>query len=87
MEKQHLATITILVSDRQNNSQQVNELLAQNGHLVMARLGVNVQRKCFENCLALMTIAVDGTENEIKELTTKLNNFSGVKAKNNIMTK
>ncbi len=87
MSKQHLATITILISDRQQNSEQVNRLLTKNGRLVMSRLGVNVQRKCLKNCLALMVVAVSGTIKEINDLTKEINKFVGVQVKNNIMTK
>jgi len=84
--KKNLATITILVKDRQANSQELQKLLTDNGHLILSRLGVNVERSCVENCTGLITIAVEGTEEEINDLTNKLNSFSGIVVKNNIMT-
>ena len=86
MVKRHLATITILVKDRQMNSENVNKLLAENGNLIIARLGVNVQRSCVENCTGLITVAVEGTVKEINDLTKKLDEFYGIIAKNNVMT-
>ena len=85
-DKKHLATITILVKDRQTNSENVNRMLTENGHLVMSRLGVNVQRSCVENCTGLIAVATEGTTKEINDLTKKLDGLYGIVAKNNIMT-
>lgn len=84
--KKHLATITILVKDRQTNSKDVQQILTDNGHLIIARLGVNVQRSCVENCTGLITVAVEGTADEINGLTEKIDSLYGIVAKNNIMT-
>lgn len=84
--KKHLATITILVKDRQTHSQDVQRILTENGHLIMARLGVNPQRSCITNCTGLIAIAVEGTSKQINDLTRKLNKLYGIVAKKNIMT-
>ena len=84
--KKHLATITILVKDRQTNSENVNKMLTENSHLIMARLGVNVQRSCVENCTGMITLAVEGTAKEINDLTEKLDGLYGIVAKASIMT-
>ncbi len=85
--KKHLATITILVKDRQTHAKNVNEMLTENSHLIMARLGVNAQRSCVENCTGLIAVAVEGTAREINDLTKKLDELYGIVAKFNIMTK
>ena len=84
--KKHLATITILIKDRQTNSKSVNEMLTENGHLIMARLGVNAQRSCVENCTGIIAIAIEGTAKEINDLTKKLDELYGIVAKASIMT-
>ncbi len=84
--KKRLATITILIKDRQSCSQDVQKILTDNGHLIMARFGVNLQRNCIKNCTGMITIAVDGTAKEIKVLTKKLDSFYGIVAKSSIMT-
>jgi len=84
--KKHLATITILVKDRQMHAKDVQQILTDHGHIVMARLGVNVQRSCVENCTGLITVAVEGTADEINDLTKKLDELYGIVAKTNIMT-
>jgi len=86
MPKKHLATITILIKDRQINSENVNKMLTENSHLIMARLGVNVQRSCVENCTGMIALAVEGTTKEINDLTEKLDGLYGIVAKANIMT-
>lgn len=84
--KKQLATITILIKDRQSHAKDVQQILTDSGHLIIARLGVNVQRACVENCTGLITVAVEGTNQEINKLTEKLNKLYGIVAKNNIMT-
>lgn len=83
--KLRLATITILVRDRKSQSSGVNRILTQNGHLIMARLGVNVQRHCLENCLALIAIMVEGTAKDIAGIAKKLNKLRGIAAKACVM--
>ena len=84
--KKHLATITILVKDRQTNSENVNKMLTENSHLIMSRLGINVQRSCVENCTGMIAVAVEGTAKEINDLTKKLDELYGIVAKANVMT-
>ena len=86
-KKQHLAVISILVEDRQTNAAKMNQLLTDHGHLVLARLGVNVQPMCIEHCTGLLAIAVKGDLAEIKELTKKLNDLYGIVAKLNVMSR
>ena len=85
-DKKHLATITILVKDRQTHAKDVQQILTDSGHLVIARLGVNVQRACIEHCTGLITVAIEGTADEIGDLTKKLNDLYGIVAKACVMT-
>jgi putative iron-only hydrogenase system regulator len=85
-DKKHLATITIMVKDRQSHAKDVQEILTEHGHMVMARLGVNVQRQCIDHCTGLITVAVEGTAREITQLTEKLDNLYGIVARTCMMT-
>ena len=85
--KKHLGTITILIKDRHANSPDVNRVLSEQGSLVMARLGVNVQPLCVNNCYGLITVTVQGTVKQINELTKKFNSLYGIVAKSLIITK
>jgi len=80
-EKLHLATITILVKDREKNSPEVNRILTENGHLILARLGVNVQRHCIEHCTAMITISVEASAKDVRRITQELNGIYGIVAK------
>lgn len=77
----HLATITILVKNREKNSPEVNRILTANGHLILARLGVNVQRHCIEHCTAIITITLEAGAKDIKRITKELNVLYGIVAK------
>ena len=68
------------------NAGEVQKILTDNGHLVMARLGVNVQRACVENCTGFIAVAVEGTAKEIRDLTKKLDSLYGIVAKACIVT-
>ena len=85
-EKQHIGTITIMVKDRQSHAKDVQQMLTDNGHLIMARLGVNVQPHCIEHCTGLITIAVKGTAKEIRDLTKKLDKLYGIVAKSCVVS-
>lgn len=85
--KKQLGTITILIKDRQTHAPDVNRLLSDAGHLIIARLGVNVQRSCVTDCTGMITVAVEGTAKEINDLTKKLDKLYGIVAKTSIMTK
>ncbi len=85
--KKHLATITILVKDRKMRVQDINKILTENGNMIIARLGVNVQRTCISHCTGMIAIAVEGTSREINSLTKKIDQLYGIVAKSNIMTK
>ena len=86
MDKKHLATISILIKDRQSHAKDVNELLTINGHLIMARLGVNVQKCHIEHCTGFITIAVEATASEISKLTKELDELYGIVAKSSVLT-
>lgn len=84
--KKHLATITILVKDRQMNSGEVQKILTDNGHMIIARLGVNVQRTCVDHCTGLIVLTLEGTIKEIKDLDKKINKLYGIVSKKCVIT-
>jgi len=80
-----LATISILATDRQAISSELNKVLTESGHLIMSRLGVNVQRNCFEHCMGLIILAVEGDGPKIAELEKKLKALPHLIVKMSIM--
>ncbi|MFH1326289.1 MAG: hypothetical protein ABIH48_02365 [Candidatus Falkowbacteria bacterium] len=85
-DKIHLGTITILVKDRHSNAKSVNQVLTEHGHIIVARLGVNVNRTCLKNCTGLITITVEGTAKQINALKRELDKLYGIVAKKIIIT-
>lgn len=80
MGKRVLGTISILTSNRQKSSAEMNQLLTAYGHYIIARLGANVNRQCFDACPGLIVLAVDADREVLEELTAKLNVVSEIKA-------
>jgi hypothetical protein len=85
--KKHLASITILVENRQTHAQDVQKILTDMGHLILARLGVNPQRACIENCTGIIVVVVEGSTKEINDLVRGLDSLYGIVAKATVMTK
>ncbi len=81
-----LATIAILVKNRQVNSEELNKILSANGHFIMSRLGVNVEPMCISNCFGLITLVIKGTNSEIKTLEKTLKKLKGLTIKTSVMT-
>lgn len=82
MEK--LASITILTTNRQQDSSEINRLLTENGHLIISRMGVNVQKSCTEHCPGMILLALKGEEIKILELLNNLNKIEETRAQINI---
>lgn len=80
-----LATISILATDRQAASEELNKILTEAGHLIMSRLGVNVQRNCFEHCMGLIILAVEGDGPKIAELEERLKKLPHLIVKMSVM--
>jgi len=86
VEKKHLGTITILIKDRQTHAVDVQRVLTDNGHLILARLGVNAQRSCVEHCTGVIAILVEGTAHDINALAKEIDGLYGIVAKAVIVT-
>ncbi len=67
------------------HAKDVQQMLTDNGHLVIARMGVNVQPACIENCTGLIIVALKGSIKEIKELGKKIDALYGIVAKTVIL--
>lgn len=78
---QQLATISILTSNRQDVSSELNQLLTKNGHLIMSRLGVNVQKSCTEHCLGMIVLVLKDEKDKIDQFIEELGEISGLEIK------
>lgn len=78
MEKDsRIAVIGIVVQNREDSAKKLNEILSSFGGIVVGRMGVPYK----ERNISVISIIVDGTNDEIGALTGKLGNINGVKAK------
>jgi len=75
--EKRLAVIAIILENPKEIQGRVNGLISEYGDIVVGRMGIP-QR---ERNLGVLSLIVEGTENEINTLTGKLGNVSGVNAR------
>jgi metal-responsive CopG/Arc/MetJ family transcriptional regulator len=78
---EQLASITILTLNRQQVSRDLNDYLTVNGHLIMSRLGVNIQKNCLENCPGMIILVIKSNEENINNFIAGLEKIKGLKIK------
>jgi len=72
-----LGFVGIIIEQREDNAQKVNELLTEYGDIIIARQGVPYKdRGC-----NVITLVVDTDTDEIGKLSGKLGNIPGVSVK------
>jgi putative iron-only hydrogenase system regulator len=76
MEK-HIGAVVMIVKERQLNAPKVNALLTQFGNIIVARMGFPYEKRGVN----VITLIVDGTNDEIGSLTGKLGMFKNVTVK------
>jgi len=72
-----IAVIGIVVNNREENADRVNDILSNFGNIIVGRMGIPYKEKG----ISVMSIIVDGTNDEIGAITGKLGNIKGVRAK------
>jgi metal-responsive CopG/Arc/MetJ family transcriptional regulator len=75
---QQLVSISILSTNRQETSARLNQVLTDNGHLIMSRLGVNVQKNCTEHCPGMIVLVLKDESEKIKKFSEELEAISGL---------
>ncbi len=80
--ERRIAVVGVVVEDRVNAAEKVNEILSLHADMIVGRLGVPHKDKN-EGVIALI---INGTTDEIGSLTGKLGNLKGVKVKSAITT-
>jgi len=76
-KEKRIAVIGIAVSHREETAKKVNEILSSFGNIIVGRMGIPYKEKN----ISVISIIVDGTNDEIGALTGKLGNISGIKSK------
>lgn len=78
MEKENrVAVIGIVVNNREETSKKVNDVLSSFGSIIVGRMGIPYKEKG----ISVISIIVDGTNDEIGALAGKLGNIKGIKTK------
>jgi len=72
-----IAVIGIVVTNREGTASKINEILSNYAHIIAGRMGIPFKDKN----ISVISIIVDGTNDEIGALTGKLGNIKGVKTK------
>ncbi|NLC68836.1 MAG: CopG family transcriptional regulator [Clostridiaceae bacterium] len=72
-----VAVLGITVRNRTETASKVNKLLSDFGDIIVGRLGLPYK----ERDVCVISIIVDGTNDEIGALTGKLGNIEGVKVR------
>lgn len=76
-KENRIAVIGIVVSNREEAAKKVNEILSTFGSIIVGRMGLPYK----ERDISVISIIVDGTNDEIGALTGKLGNVVGIKVK------
>jgi hypothetical protein len=82
MEK--LVSVTILTRDRQKVSKKLNDFLTSKGHLIMSRLGVNVQKNCLDHCPGMIVLILKTDDDNIDLFIKGLEEIGDLEFKYNI---
>lgn len=78
MEKENrLAVVGIVINNREETAERVNEILSSFGRIIVGRMGIPYK----EREISVISLIVDGTNDEIGALTGKLGNIKGIKVK------
>jgi putative iron-only hydrogenase system regulator len=72
-----VAVIGIVISNREDTAKTVNDILSSFGEIIVGRMGIPYK----ERNVSVISVIVDGTNDDIGALTGKLGNISGVRAK------
>jgi putative iron-only hydrogenase system regulator len=78
MEAQRrIAVVGLVIEKPAESADRVNEVLSKYGHLIVGRMGIPYREKG----IAIISLIVDGTTDEISSMTGKLGNIAGVKVR------
>ncbi len=72
-----IGVIGVFIKDRLKSAQMVNTILADNGHLIIGRLGL----PCPEREISVISLIIEATTDEVGAFTGKLGMLDGVRVK------
>ena len=81
--KKRLGFVGIILEDRKKGAKSVNEMLLENGDIIVARMGVPYVK---EN-RSIITLVIDATTDELGAFTGRIGTINGVTVKSALSKK
>ena len=75
--EKRVGVIAIIIENTKDTQGKINSIISEANEIVVGRMGIPYR----ERKVGVISLIVDGTENEINTLTGKLGNIMGVTAK------
>ncbi|MCR4430096.1 MAG: iron-only hydrogenase system regulator [Tepidanaerobacteraceae bacterium] len=75
--EKRISVIGIIVTNREESAEKVNEILSTYGQYIIGRMGIPYR----ERGISVMALIVDASTDELGALTGRLGNIPGVKVK------
>lgn len=75
----NIGVISILLSKREQHAQDLNKLLTENSHIIRVRTGYNLEPRCTADCLGVITLICEASQEEIMGLKQKIDNMQEAK--------
>lgn len=72
--ERRLGVVGIVIEDRKTMASKVNQILSDHGEIIAGRMGIPYPRRK----VAMISLIVDGTTDELGSLTGKLGMLKGV---------
>ena len=72
-----IGTVTIIMTDRINQSSKVNEILSRHGDIIIGRMGLPYSPKK----ISIICLIVDGSTDQLGSLTGQLGSIEKVQVK------
>ena len=74
---QRIGTVTIIITDRINQSVRVNEILSKHADIIIGRMGLPYSSKK----ISIICLIVNGSTDQLGSLTGQLGSIEGVQVK------
>lgn len=76
-KERRISVVGIIVTNREESAEKVNEILSRYGHYIIGRMGIPYREKG----ISVMALIVDASTDELGALTGQLGSIPGVKVK------
>lgn len=77
LKERRISVVGIIVTNREESADKVNEILSRYGHYIIGRMGIPYREKG----ISVMALIVDASTDELGALTGQLGSIPGVKVK------